>query len=446
LLFVLPALAVLVVLWGILGAGSPRPVRAVQVLGGPTRGVRQLSLLLRAVTSDGARARPLAATALRVVARTSSRSATWEGQTSASGYAEARLEFGVPLEHAPELRVESAETSELLAAGTPSLSAEEWRSGARRQGGWLPGQGEGTLLVRVAPGEGAIAVPFATEVLVRVTPRASAAATAPSASDARGTPGVRLELELTGADVSDSERGRALLTDAAGGARLRLAPSEHAVTARIRATSESGDEAQWYGALPVVPGALRAALDGAELVVSSPIARDEAFVSIVTESERLAGAVVALTADDAGASGRLALQPSLVARLGGEPAWAVVSSEYDKRSPAVVGWPLAPHGRSPSEPVLTFDVADRLLVDGLPGALATEQRERLARRRTALGLLVALGIAMTALLGYELRRRRTPRADGPELALEPRGWLIGVAIACVALAVAALSVFGWLAR
>ncbi len=446
LLLLLPALAALVVLWGVWGAGAPRAVSAVQVLGGPTHGARQLSLLLRAIASDGSRARPLGGTALRVVARASSRTATWQGQTNDSGFAEARLEFGVRLEHAPELRVESAATGELLAAGAPSLSAEDWRSGARRQGGWLPGQGQGELLVRVAPAEGAIAVPFATEVLVLVTPRAGAGGPAPSLGDARGSPGVRLELELTGADVLGSAQGGATLTDAAGSARLRLAPSEHAVSARIRATSESGEEAQWYGALPVVPGALRAALDGAELIVSSPIARDQAFVSIVTESERLAGAVVELTPDDVGASGRLALEPSLVALFDDERAWAVVSSEYDKRSPAVVGWPLAFAARDPSEPVLTFDVADRLLVDGLPGALAAEQRERLARRRAALGLVVALGIAMAALLGYELRRRRAPRIEGPELALEPRGWLIGAAIACVALAVLALAVFGWLAR
>lgn len=434
LLFVLPALAALVVLWGVLGAGVPRDVNAVQVLGGPTRGARQLSLLLRAVTSDGSRARPLSSVALRVAGRASSRTAEWQGQTTASGYAEVLLDFGAPLEQALELRVESVETGELLATGAPSLGAEDWRSGARRQGGWLPGQSEGKLMVRAAPAEGAIAVPFATDVVVLVT------------RELRGAAGVRLEVELTGAEVPSAERGRALLTDAAGIARLRLAPSEHAVTARIRAANGSGEEAQWYGALPVVPGALHAALDGAELVVSSPIVRDEAFVSIVTENERLAGAVVALAPDDAGATGRLALEPSLVALLGKEPAWAVVSSEYDKRSPAVVGWPLAPPARDPFEPVLTFDVADRLLLDGLPGALAADQRERLVRRRTALGLLVALGITLTALLGYELRRRRAPRAEAPGLALEPRGWLIAAAIACVALAVAALSIFGWLAR
>jgi hypothetical protein len=441
LLLALPAAIAAVVLWAVLTAGAPRPVTSVQVLGGPTRGIRHLSVLLRALSSDGSRAQPIAALPLRVAAHDASRIAAWQGQTNAGGYAEARLDFGELLPNTVELRVESTATGELLAEGALSLLAEDWRAGVRRQGGWVPGQSQGELRVRVAPAEGVVAVPFATEVVVAI------GASEDESGGARSVgAGVKIEAELEGAELLSPEPGGFALTDAEGNARLRLAPAEHAITLRVRAKRDDGSSGEWYGALPVVPGALRAALDGAELLVSSPIGRDEAFVSIVTETQRLAGAIVQLTPDDGGASGRLALEPTLLTRLSEQPTWAVVSSEYDKRSPAVVGWPLARTKRAPFEPALTFDVADRMLYDGLPAALARERQQRTARRRIALVLLVALGVAMSGLLGYELRRRRAASAGAPPIALDPRGWLIGAAIASVVLGVAALALFGWFAR
>lgn len=443
LLLVLPAAIAAVVLWAVLTAGAPRPVTAVQVLGGPARGARQLSVLLRVLSSDGSRAQPVAEQPLRVAARDASRSAAWEGRTNAGGHAEVRLDFGELLQNAPELRVESMATGELVAQGNLAPLDEEWRSSARRQGGWVPGQSEGELRVRVAPAEGVVAVPFATEVVVAIGARDDAGGSLGARSLGAG---VKIEAELEGAELLSPKRGGFTLTDGDGNARLRIAPAEHAITLRVRAMSDGGLRGAWYGALPVLPGALHAAVDGAELLVSSPIGRDEAFVSIVTESERLAGAIVPLTSDAGGASGRVALEPALLARLSEQPAWAVVSSEYDKRSPAVVGWPLARTGSGPFEPAFTFDAADRVLYDGLPAALASERQTRASRRRIALMLLVALGAVMSGLLVYELRRGRALTTDSAGIALERRGWLIGAAIASVALGVAALALFGWLAR
>jgi hypothetical protein len=50
-----------------------------------------------------------------------------------------------------------------------------------------------------------------------------------------------------------------------------------------------------------------------------------------------------------------------------QPAWLVVSSELDLNSAAAIGWPLD----AGAEPAQTFDVADQLLLDGLPAAFQT---------------------------------------------------------------------------
>ena len=439
LLLILPAVAALIVVWAVLMAGAPGQVVGVQVFGGPTRGQRSLSLLLRTLSSDGTRATPAADVALHVVARASSLQTSWQGKTDASGHAEATLDFVELPTSELELRIEATATGRLLAEGTPQLTPEAWRAGARREGGWLPGQSSGALHIRIAPADGAIAIPFATELVLEVeAPGAGATARASDVS------GVEVRFELEGAELLEPAPGKATLTDAAGRARLRLRATEHAVTLRVSAGGDAAEKGEWYGALPVVPGALQAGLEGAELVVSSPIAREQAFVSLVSEQARLGGAVVPLAPDDSGgATGRVALAPSLLALLGSTRSWAVASSEYDKRSPAVVGWPLQ---REALEPTFTFDVGDRLLLDGMASLLESERQTRFERRRIAAALLGVVGIALCGSLAYEVRRRRSSRPAPAELVLEPRGWLTVAAIACVALGVGALVVFGLLAR
>src|SRR5262245_30224486 len=113
LLLVLPAVAALIVLWAIMTAGGPRRVLGVQLLGGPTRGQRVLSVLVRTVTSDGSRPIEAPGIGVRVVADASSQRAVWEGTTGATGHAEARLEFAETPTSNPTLSVESLASGEV---------------------------------------------------------------------------------------------------------------------------------------------------------------------------------------------------------------------------------------------------------------------------------------------------------------------------------------------
>ncbi len=453
LLLILPGVAVAIVLWAVLGAGDRTDVVAAQLLGGPTRSCMSLSLLLRARTLSDGRRSPTPGIALSIVARGEQMQATWSGSTDETGHAEVRLDFPAPLRQDPWLRVERADSGRVLGEGSVSLDVPRWRLGARRSGGWLTGQRGGELSVRIAPGAGALAVPFDGPVVVQVLgPRDPSLPGADSEAALPALAGAEVSLELDGAELISPPPGAPARTGEGGTLTARLRPLEHAVSLRV--VARHGERrGQWYGALPVVPGALALSLAGSQLTLRSPIARSHAFLSLVSEHERLGGAVIPLVADaEGGAEATFTLPPSWLARVLSEPTWAVLSSEDDKRSPGVVGWPLGA-AFDVSAPPETFDVADQLLLDGEWLVLENDRQLRSARRRTAAQILAAVGVAMGALFWMEVRgrrplaaARRNPGDDTLRLALAQRGWVVGVALLCLALGLGALGYFGMLAR
>jgi hypothetical protein len=453
LLLVLPAIAVGIVLWTLLTAGAPRAVDTVRVLGGPTWGISTLSWLVSVSTLDDGRRSPSPGRPLRVLVRAGNVEREWTGVSDADGHAEARVTFATPLVADPWVRVEARDTGALLVEGTLSAPLENWQKDARREGGWLPGRASGDVALRVAPLEGTLAVPFPAELVIeaRRVPPASAGNTSPAALPA---PGLELGLELEGGERMPTPDAT-LLTDAQGRARVLVRPLEHAIRLQVTAHARASPDAQptlvgqWTGALPVLAGALHASLEGAELRVRSPIAADTAFVSLITERERLAGYILGLAPDADGlASGRLELEAPVLARLRDGPAYAVVSSAYDKRSPSAVGWPLFAAAPAASAlPAHTFAAPDQLLLDGSERALARELELRRGRRRLAALGLGLVGAALLVAFGYSVRRRASHAADGPgALDLASQRWAIGLALGCIVLAVAALIFFALWSR
>jgi len=451
LLLVLPAIAVGIVLWTLLTAGAPRAVDSARVLGGPTWGISTLSWLLSVSTLDAGRRSPSPGRPLRLLVRAGNVEREWTGRSDADGHAEARVTFATPLAEAPWVRVEARDTGALLAEGTVSATPATWQSEARREGGWLPGRASGEVALRIAPLEGTLAVPFPAELVIeasRVLP-ASAAAASPAAVPA---PGLEIGLELEGAEQLPPG-GATRLTDAQGRVRVRVRPLEHAIRAQVTAHARAAAEGQpalvgqWSGALHVLAGAWHASLEGAELRVRSPIAADTAFVSLVTERERLAGYVLGLVPDSDGlASGRLELEAPLLARLRDGPGYAVVSSAYDKRSPSAVGWPLLAATTAPwPVPAHTFAAPDQLLLDGSEQASARELELRRARRRRAALGLGLVGAALLAAFAYSVRASHA--AEKPAaLGLASQRSAIGLAVGCIVLAVSALIFFALSSR
>jgi hypothetical protein len=444
LLLSLPALAAALVGWALLGGGDER-VRYVQVLGGPSRAGSTLSVLLRALTIEGDRPIPSPGLMLRAVARVGAQTASVSASTDAMGELEARFELdGVPTTD-PWLRVESVAKAAVLAEGSLALDRDRWQAGARRAGGWLRAQSAGTLELRAAVESGVFAVPFPGNLVLQVL-----AAGEPATAGGASLPlaGAHVSIELDGAERTTTAP---LVSDASGMIFIALRPSEHAVSARI--VARAGERlGEWYGALPVSPGAIAVTRTGGGLLLRSPIVRERAYVSLVSQRERLSGAIVPLVADpDGSARGLLAIAPQLSARLDAEPTWAVVSSEYDKRSAGAVGWPLSPPF-DPASPRRTFDVADQVLLDGRDGALYDLLRSRNTRRSRAGLALLAVGTLMAVSFWLEVRRGRRataldPGGDNAEQSLVTAGgWVLGVALACIVLGLGALAYFALLTR
>jgi len=446
---VLPAVAVLTVGYGVLVPGKPRPVRAARIRGGPTEGASSLSFRIEVVerARDAERGVPGARIGIEATFA-SGKALSWRGALDDEGAADVKLPVDTRVTGPVRMRVTSMDTasaggSVVLLDGVVNLTADRWSAGAHRAGGWVEGRSGAALAVRVASGRGVFAVPFRDPLIVAVR------------EGNKELSGAHVRASSEGADVDPAE----VVTDSQGRGMLFVRPREHAISVVVRARSPSGTEGELEAALAVVPGAMHASMirpsggrpSDVNVKVESPIVRERAYVTIVGEHERFLGRAVTLVPDErGGAVGMFAIDDELAPRITSEPSWAVVSSEPDQRSGAVVGWPLVT-GKI-DEPRRTFDVPDALLADGIAAAERRE-RERVGRVRLWAAFVAVTALALTGAL-VVLRARRAERAleahldesldqETTSLLVDTgsgRSWIV-VAICCVALGALLVAVF-----
>jgi hypothetical protein len=378
----LPIVTFVVVGVLVLWVGAARPVESIRVWGGPTDRAPRFSGWIEAEI-DG---RAQAGKVLQLTARPAQGEPLHVSQAlDDQGRAELSFDF-----QRPPLWFELSATlpSGNVSTGRIELSAQRWLSTASHRGGFSRLPEAGALSVQIAPARGVFAVPFPGELWVRVSRQGAAVVD------------TKVDLKADGAKIQrETQR-----TDARGIARFMLTPTEHVVTARATVTASDGLRAELSFSVPVVPGAILIERRGNALQVRSPIEREEAFVSLVSEQGRWSGARVPLVAfGDGTAQGALEL-PALP---GDGPYWAVAKSDPAAPSSVTVGWPLF----AGDEPAQTFDVGDRLLLDTEPAALARERDRRRSVRRLALavGLLGALTSALSVVIATH-RGRRAARA------------------------------------
>lgn len=366
----LPLVTVLVVTYAVLIAGAPRTVLGARVYGGPTEGASRLSLRVIALQREGERETPIWNGPLSVrVTAAGSPTVTVSVARARHGVAELLVPLQRPAQGPVRLELRDG-SGTLLARGDVGLDLASWAKRARRRGGWIRGRGDGKLVLSIAPGRGAFVVGAKDPLWIRVE-RSGVPA-----------PGVTLTVSADGAHVSPPA---ALISDARGEARLDLEPVELNPSVRVEARSANGETGLIDSGLPVVPGGFHVQRTATGVRIECAAPREEAFFSVVSERARSAGGVVALTANARGGCVGDAELPQLTA-----PSWFVVSSELDLNSAATIGWPL----QEGLEPAHTFDVADALLLDGLPAAFEREQTRRSRVRWLSAGF-IALAFALS---------------------------------------------------
>jgi hypothetical protein len=290
-------------------------------------------------------------------------------------------------------------------------------------------------MIEVAVSRGVLAVPFPGEVVVRLRRAADAVI------------GAKLELELTGADLlreGPQRRDVSLVTDARGEARIIAVPREHAVELTVRvaahddksplSTRLGGDEKSggtWFGALPVVPGAAWIERTDERLRVYTPVTRRAAYVHLVRPAGESWLGTVTLSLDESGSYGALDL-PEAFAKGGG--FFAVVSSEPDTQSMALVGWPVGF-----SAPSASFDLRLPLIADGILVAREALTNNRARRASWALWSCAAAAALEAVLL---LLVMKAPSRLGSGLGAVQGSVSSWVALICIAVAVLALGLFG----
>jgi hypothetical protein len=369
----LPVLTVLVVSYALLVAGVPRKLHGARVYGGPSEGVSALSLRVESIEREGERETPFWDGPLRVQARASSGpEVTASVKQAVHGVADFELNFAGPVHGPIEFDLRDA-ASRPLARGHFDVDVTRWAARARRRGGWIRGRADRGLVLSVAAERGAFVVGSSAALLIRLE-----RADLPVA-------GASLTVSAEGARVSGAEQ---LRTNERGRSRVMFEASELNPTVRVEARIEDGTSVLFETPISVVAGGFQAVLADGSLRIESAVPRSEAFFSVVSDRQRLAGGVLQLIPNGRGGAAAnlpLANFPA--------PAWLVVSSEVDQRSAAAIGWPLD----AGPEPAQTFDVPDLLLLDGLPAAFAREQARR-SRVRWLTAAFIGLAFTLSIVL------------------------------------------------
>lgn len=371
-LLALPALTFLggVLYW--MSARQAGPVRAARLYGAPwVRGTepalpnRTAALRTQQLSSAGDVTAPLlGAAALEV-----------NGEVLAGRKANASgvISWGaLALPVGARVRLLHQDSSEVLLEGVvkspPSVNVPQ-------RGGALAGATKPDNVVwKVHLRRGVLAVPFAATLRVEVAADKS----------------LPLMVELSGARfISGGQRLAVPLVN--GVTEIAFIPQGHHVEVTLKAVV-AGRSASFWSQLPVVPGALRAAWIPGALEVVSAIDRGRAYVDLWAADGPLGAYDVELIDGRRGTLSQAeVVEGHSHEDIEGIARWAVVSSEFDLQSMALVGWPLGAADDAGQAP-RTWDVRSVLLLDGVAAAKARRASVARGVRRRLFGACALLSV------------------------------------------------------
>jgi hypothetical protein len=420
--------------------GASPAVRAAVVYGAPPSADRAgLAWQLLTLVDDRSVREAIAMPGLSLVARAGEREARWEGATNADGVAEVWLDLpGVVPGDAVAIEVRSASEKTPLARGLAAWPADVAREALSTSSFARPSKQEGELLIAVAVYGTRLVPGFASSVWVNVRDRATGVGVAGVTLDADPEPG----LSLASARAT---------TNAEGWAELRATTQIHVAAMGLRAETK-GDAAtkhgEWYGALPVAPGAAYVHVPD-ESPAGSPLLFDvvvptvlpRLYAEVDDEAGRAFAAALDVERTATGAQALVRVRPlpagSYWLVTSGDPRGAESLSGSAVARPFVVG-ASATAARGELGPRLSTlappHFARFIALDGLPGKRSADGGRRQRGLFLAFGSL-AIAAALETLLilrGVERSRRELARVaamlDEDERAIERRFSAASVAI------------------
>jgi hypothetical protein len=364
--------------------GRARTGLAARIYGGPPGPDGVAAWRVVAVERTYAIETPLRGVGVQLVAADGSREVSAQGVTDDEGAWEARVDVGKAANMRLLVRTLGPQ-SRVIAAGQILVHSPSWQAALRLDPLPIPGQVTGQLSITISPARGILASPYPEEVVVQVR--------------ARGQPAADVRVSAGGQGLS-IDGPESITTDHNGIARLRLRATDHDVHLNIQARAASGEQGEWSGQMPVMPGGLwldpAASVEG-RVLLQSPVAHRFAYVTSITRTARLSSQRIALKPDRGGAVG--------TAELAAPPrdGWILLSPDPPGREANAIGWPVPPSDGSPRASV---ELRTPLLVDGIPMAEQQMKRQSMRTRSRALTVLGLAAVLESALLWWRAKQER----------------------------------------
>lgn len=368
LLYVIPALAAVLVAIVLLGPGQMRSVHAAKIL---ATGDSLLSMRVEVVESFDGIETPAGTRQLSLFVGAEA-AARWSGTTDADGVAEITLDS--PLPAGSEVRLVSGE--EALASGKLGSTVEPATVEVRT----TPYTLDGGITLRVGAERGVLVTPFSDRVRIVLT------------RDAKP-----LETTIKVTTISADPSELTVSTNARGEGTLKIVPLGQPVILSMEILVD-GKPREAEVMLPVQMSGMYVApdLDGGRAVVISPGPRDKAYLSFHGPSGRTGGALVPLALDPQGFYRGLS-----DVEIPADTIAVVASAEADEKGRSTVVWPRPGTLGTASAPHVTVSL------DGLKERIAREKRRAsIVRTVTVAGVSAAAALELAILLWAGGRARR----------------------------------------
>ncbi|NUP07666.1 MAG: hypothetical protein HOW73_16585 [Polyangiaceae bacterium] len=368
LLYVIPAVATLLVAAVLLGPAQARSVTVARLLASGSD-VRSARIVVVERAEGIERPWPNAKVSLFVGDEATAR---WSGATDSEGIAD--VSFDAPVPAGAPVRIVSE--GQVLATGTLATSEgspilEERAPAATVQGGGV--------VVRVAPERGALVPPFAERVRVLVT---------------RAGQPVAASLKVSALSAEPSETTTS--TNDEGVAELSLTPLANPIMLSLEVRGDAVADAEASIGIRMSGVFVAPELDGGRVTVTSPVPRDRVYLSFYDDRARTSGCSVDLTKDEQGF-----FRGTCGVEMPAETLAVVASGEPNEKGPSTVVWPAPGRKGTAGAPLL--DVA----LDGTRARVGAERRRvSIVRTATVAGLCAAAAIELALLLWTGRRERR----------------------------------------